>query len=480
MSPSLDADYDLYTFWGSCLFDHPGRGYREVCSWTRPGLPAGTYYLSVQYYDGVGTFNLTLRGVEVFGVHNTATGLNYTTIQEAINANETLDGHTIEVDAGTYDENIVVNKQIRLIGEHPDSTVINAADWTKNALDITSNNVEISGFNITGATQWYPSACGLYLDSVSNVSISGNYVANNTFGIHMDYSNNNTLANNKILLNHFGINMQSDNDNNTIIKNSFSSHTGVSLSLWSGSDRNLVTQNTFFDNSDGVDIGYSNFNVISYNNISYNGLGIDIEQIGNNNTICHNNLINNTDHAHSILGATNFWDDGYPSGGNYWSNYAGVDAGNDGIGDAPYTIDASNTDRYPLMGMFSDFNATSECRVQTICNSSISDFQSNGTSISFNVTGEDDTAGFCRICIPTALMNETYRVFVNGAEVQHIILPCSNSTHSYLYFNYTHSTQEVVIIPEFPLFLILPLFMISTLLAVIVYRKKHILIVHRG
>ena len=52
------------------------------------------------------------------------------------------------------------------------------------------------------------------------------------------------------------------------------------------------------------------------------------------------------------------WTDGYPSGGNYWSNYSGSDnfrgpnqdqTGSDGIGDAPYRIDATNLDQYPLM-----------------------------------------------------------------------------------------------------------------------------------
>jgi len=127
------------------------------------------------------------------------------------------------------------------------------------------------------------------------------------------------------------------------------------------------------------------------------------------------------------------------------------------------------------MGMFSSFNATSEFDVHTICNSSISDFQFNSTSILFNVTGETGSAGFCRVCIPKALMNETYRIFVNGTEILPVPLPlpCSNSTHNYLYFNYTHSPQEVVIIPEFSSFLTLPLFMIATLLAVIIYRRKH-------
>ncbi|MDH5771031.1 MAG: Ig-like domain repeat protein, partial [Candidatus Bathyarchaeota archaeon] len=54
----------------------------------------------------------------------------------------------------------------------------------------------------------------------------------------------------------------------------------------------------------------------------------------------------------------NVWDDNYPSGGNYWSNYLGVDLksgpsqdqpGSDGLGDVPYIIDDYNRDRYPLV-----------------------------------------------------------------------------------------------------------------------------------
>jgi nitrous oxidase accessory protein NosD len=46
---------------------------------------------------------------------------------------------------------------------------------------------------------------------------------------------------------------------------------------------------------------------------------------------------------------TNSWDDGYPSGGNYWSDYNGTDANHDGIGDTSHVLDANNTDHYPLM-----------------------------------------------------------------------------------------------------------------------------------
>lgn len=46
---------------------------------------------------------------------------------------------------------------------------------------------------------------------------------------------------------------------------------------------------------------------------------------------------------------TNRWDNGYPSGGNHWSDYTGADINGDGIGDTPYIVDANNTDHYPLM-----------------------------------------------------------------------------------------------------------------------------------
>jgi hypothetical protein len=48
----------------------------------------------------------------------------------------------------------------------------------------------------------------------------------------------------------------------------------------------------------------------------------------------------------------NAWDDGYPSCGNYWSDYNDTDLNGDGIGDTPYIIDTNNTDRYPLMSPY--------------------------------------------------------------------------------------------------------------------------------
>jgi hypothetical protein len=54
-------------------------------------------------------------------------------------------------------------------------------------------------------------------------------------------------------------------------------------------------------------------------------------------------------HDPRIPVSINVWDDGYPSGGNFWSDYTDVDLNNDGIWDHPYVIDENNIDRYPLV-----------------------------------------------------------------------------------------------------------------------------------
>ena len=77
--------------------------------------------------------------------------------------------------------------------------------------------------------------------------------------------------------------------------------------------------------------------------------------------VYHNNIVNNTYPAYQKYSTEPLnvtWDNGYPSGGNYWSNYNGTDfysglyqneSGSDGIGDTPYVIDAKNQDNFPLV-----------------------------------------------------------------------------------------------------------------------------------
>lgn len=48
-----------------------------------------------------------------------------------------------------------------------------------------------------------------------------------------------------------------------------------------------------------------------------------------------------------------------------------------------------------------------------------------------------------------------------------------NGTHRSIYVAYPHSMHEIVIVPEFPSLILLSLFMITTLLATIIARKRN-------
>lgn len=93
--------------------------------------------------------------------------------------------------------------------------------------------------------------------------------------------------------------------------------------------------------------------------------------------------------------------------------------------------------------------------ISIVSNSTISNFTFNQSlkQISFNVTGESGTSGFCNITFPTALLGGPYTLQINGLSANPV--QTSNATHTSLYFTYSHSTQMVEIIgttaiPEFP------------------------------
>jgi hypothetical protein len=169
----------------------------------------------------------------------------------------------------------------------------------------------------------------------------------------------------------------------------------------------------------------------------------------------------------------NDWNSTYE--GNYWSDHNGTDADKDGIGDTSYMIDENNTDNYPLMGMFSQFEITEQDQnytVTTICNSTIIDFTYDG-AIYFNTTGSESTEGFCRIMIPNALFDHNYTILIDGSPpLQQNELPLSNSTQTYVYFTYPNTTHAVTIIPEYTTILLLSLIILTIPTAMALRKRK--------
>jgi parallel beta-helix repeat protein len=193
----------------------------------------------------------------------------------------------------------------------------------KNTRDSIINNVRFS-------SNWD----GVYMETGSRNNTIVNCVVTNNFfmGVYLSASDANTVNSNFISENEYGISLDESSSlnvilNNVIEENGYGLHFhGEYTNLLSG---NIVEANTFLNNAVGISTRFSR-----------------------NNLIFSNNFINNSEQVQAV-NSTDCWDKN--ATGNYWSDYTGEDANSDGIGDAPYTIDANNEDRYPLMTVIPEY-----------------------------------------------------------------------------------------------------------------------------
>jgi len=247
------------------------------------------------------------------------------------------------------------------------------------------NNVTIQSMEIKAF--WY----GILLDSSLYNSISRNTVTNNSLsGIVIYHSNYNSISDNNITNNDDGIYLNNWSSNNSITGNNIINNgDGIVFIYWS--KYNTISQNNITNNGQGlvfseyssnnnifrniitntwraIELYRSSYNSISENNITANSGYAIYLSLSLNSSIYHNNFVNNVYQVYTYS-SENSWDDGYPSGGNYWSNYNGTDLyrgpnkdqlGSDAIGDIPYVINVNNQDHYPLMGFFGSATPTGD------------------------------------------------------------------------------------------------------------------------
>jgi parallel beta-helix repeat protein len=193
--------------------------------------------------------------------------------------------------------------------------------------------------------------------SSNNVVDSNNLSGLNYFGIRLWGSERNLMVNNSVASegrNGRGIRIQHGSRNNSFVDSSVSNYMyGITLDRTTD---NILANNTVFNNRYGIYASYSESNIFANNTVAENSRGFLLSTDTLNNRIYHNRILNNIIQAEDLR--SNIWDAGYPSGGNYWSDYYGTDFyngpsqnlfGNDGIGDTPYEIDLDSQDRYPLV-----------------------------------------------------------------------------------------------------------------------------------
>jgi parallel beta-helix repeat protein len=214
---------------------------------------------------------------------------NFSTIQAGIDA--ASKGDIIFVNNGTYYENIVIDKSIKLIGNNKHNTVIDGRG-AGNVLKINAENAIIKNFTIRNSGTIFPNA-GINLSSNYN-TIEENIIINNLYGMTLYESSYNKIKENLIQENeNCGIYL-SNSSHNLILYNMIHNQFYNGIGIYDSSDNNTIKNNTLTNNGFcGINIRISSHTTIISNNISNNNIGIHIpasKNIIDNNYFSNNNV----------------------------------------------------------------------------------------------------------------------------------------------------------------------------------------------
>jgi len=268
----------------------------------------------------------------------------FTSIQSAIeNASE---GDILRVGRGIYNETLIINKPLVLIGESSENTIITSTDisFDYEHIVIRADNCTINGFTLK--TQSQPTnARGIYILSSNNI-LTNLTISDYTYGIYLgSRSEQNNLSNNHLSGNYYAIYL-TQADHNSIINNNITGNSYYGIYI-SASDSNYIADNHFTHNGNATRIKSAGKNRITHNVFSQNYRAVYFCCSAKDNIVYDNVFLNNDIPADDSIG--NQWD--MDTLGNYWDDYNGTDDDGNGIGDTPYIIHDYRgiQDNYPLM-----------------------------------------------------------------------------------------------------------------------------------
>jgi len=290
-----------------------------------------------------GRTGVTIKNCRVtgFGTGFLLNGSDGNTLQGNTASNNTFGFDLFESDGNSFEANTATkNSRIgfSLWASDGNSFEANTANNNTFGFDLwesSRNSFEANTANDN--VDW-----GFFMWSMSDNTFRNN-TANDNGGDDDDYGH--------------GFDLRESSFGNILQGNMANNNNGNGFALES-SFGNVLEVNTANDNSHaGLHVAFSSNNTLTGNTASNNvfGMCIGAKGLASNNSIYHNTFVNNIKQLNlkegNIENSVNAWDDG--SVGNYWSDYTGVDANGDGIGDTPYVIDEDNVDRFPLMAPIS-------------------------------------------------------------------------------------------------------------------------------
>jgi len=315
-------------------------------------LSEGTNNISVTSRDAVGNEssaitatieydpNIYVDAANTSGIEDGTKTYPFDTISEGIEA--VAPGKSVIVAAGTYNEQLIINKGITLQGASQDNTFITGSGLAENLISLEADNITISGFTIDGDSS---TSIGIYFDSYSFININNNLIKNNKdYGI--SYINSAPIIEGNNIENNSSSGIKVATNGTGIIRNNYILSNQHGIRTYGGSYPE-ITKNNISNNNTGIYCRESATPIISYNTISNNSAyGILIDSIlgdsvnpdiggGEGQSEGKNKITGNSIHgvsnktAHIIMALNNWWGDAagpkYPyhtsSSGDwaYWS-----------------------------------------------------------------------------------------------------------------------------------------------------------------
>jgi nitrous oxidase accessory protein NosD len=291
---------------------------------------------------------------------------NYTTIQAAVDA--ASPGDIVDVYKGTYYENVVVDESISLVGEDRLNTIIDGGGLN-DVVRVKADEVLIESFTIRNSGD-HANDAGVFIDLYSSIRVRFNRIVDSTYGVYAFFATSPVIEYNDILRVRDEAVMDFESYGSHVRNNNVSGSDGIALTgergqgVASGNviigggigtggygrtpiSGTSISGNIIIGADVGIVISWGSWCSAVSNTVHSSRVGVFLETsmgtlVGSNNLMYNDHQASDW-HSDGYVNFSHTWD--Y----NYWSDYTGVDADGDGIGDTPYVIDADAEDPHPQM-----------------------------------------------------------------------------------------------------------------------------------